>query len=144
VRKQVLLDTGPLVASINRRDRFHQWVQIEWKQIEPPLLTCEAVITEASFLLRSVYGGQKAVMSLIERGVIQIPFHLEKEVNRLGELLNRYQSVPMSLADACLVRMAEQYASSYLLTIDSDFNIYRKERNQLISVIMPSDGLVSE
>lgn len=83
-------------------------------------------------------------MSLIERGVIQIPFHLEKEVNRLGELLNRYQSVPMSLADACLVRMAEQYVSSYLLTIDSDFNIYRKERNQLISVISKSDGLVSE
>lgn len=55
-----------------------------------------------------------------------------------GELLNRYQSVPMSLADACLVRMAEQYALSYLLTIDSDFNIYRKDINQLIPVIMPS------
>lgn len=139
MRQQVLLDTGPLVALVNRRDRFHQWVKTEWEQIEPPLLTCEAVITEASFLLRSVYGGQKAVMSLIERGIIQIPFRLVEEVDRVGELLNRYQSVPMSLADACMVRMAEQYASSYLLTIDSDFNIYRKERNQLISVIMPND-----
>lgn len=143
MRQQVLLDTGPLVALVNRRDRFHSWVKTEWEQIEPPLLTCEAVITEASFLLRSVHGGQKAVMSLIERGVVQIPFRLEEEVDRVGELLNRYQSVPMSLADACMVRMAEQYASSYLLTIDSDFNIYRKERNQLIPVIMPSDGLVS-
>lgn len=142
MRQQVLLDTDPLVALVNRRDRFHQWVKTEWKQIEPPLLTCEAVITEASFLLRRVYGGQKAVMSLMEQNTIQIPFHLEEEVARVGELLNRYQSVPISLADACLVRMAEQYVSSYLLTVDSDFNIYRKERNQLISVIMPSDGSV--
>lgn len=139
MRQQVLLDTGPLVALVNRRDRFHSWVKTEWAQIEPPLLTCEAVITEASFLLRSVYGGQKAVMSLIERGIIQIPFRLEEEVDRVGELLNRYQSVPMSLADACMVRMAEQYASSSVLTIDSDFNIYRQERNQLIPVIMPSN-----
>lgn len=108
MRQQVLLDTGPLVAAVNRRDRFHQWSKTEWEQIAPPLLTCEAVITEACFLLRSVYGGQKAVMSLMERGVIQIPFHLEKEVERVRELLHRYQSVPMSLADACLVRMAEQ------------------------------------
>jgi len=143
VRQQVLLDTGPLVALVNRRDRFQQWVRTEWNQIEPPLLTCEAVITEASFLLRSVYGGQKAVMSLIEQGIIQIPFRLVEEVERVGELLNRYQSVPMSLADACMVRMAEQYVSSYLLTIDSDFNIYRKEKNQLIPVIIPSDGAVS-
>jgi len=139
VRQQVLLNTGPLVALVNRRDQFHQWVKTEWEQIEPPLLTCEAVITEASFLLRSVYGGQKAVMSLIERGVVQIPFCLEEEVEHIGELLNRYQSVPMSLADACSVRMAEQCASSYVLTIDSDFNIYRKERNQIIPVIIPSN-----
>ncbi len=143
MRQQVLLDTGSLVALVNQRDQFHQWVKTEWEQIAPPLLTCEAVITEASFLLRSVYGGQKAVMSLIERGVVQIPFCLEDEMNRVGELLNRYQSVPMSLADACLVRMAEQYASSYVLTIDSDFNIYRKERNYMIPVIMPSDDSVS-
>lgn len=137
MRQQVLLDTGPLIALVNRRDRFHQWVKIEWEQIESPLLTCEAVITEASFLLRTVYGGQRAVMSLIEQGIIQIPFRLVEEVERVGELLHRYQSVPISLADACMVRMAEQYASSYLLTIDSDFNIYRKERNQLIPAIMP-------
>ena len=143
MRQQVLLDTGPLVALINRRDRFHQWIRTEWKQIEPPLLTCEAVITEVSFLLRSVYGGQKAVMLLIEQGIIQIPFRLVEEVERVGELLNRYQSVPMSLADACMVRMAEQYASSYLLTIDSNFNIYRKETNQLIPIIIPSNGAVS-
>lgn len=107
------------------------------------MLTCEAVITEASFLLRNVYGGQKAVMFLIERGLVQIRFCLEEEVNRVGELLNRYQSVPMSLADACLVRMAEQYPSSYVLTIDSDFNIYRQQRSQIIPVIMPSDDSVS-
>jgi len=143
VRQQVLLDTGPLVALVNRRDQFHQWAKTEWEQIEPPLLTCEAVITEASFLLRSVYGGQQAVVSLIQRGIVQIPFCLEEEVERVGELLNRYRSVPISLADACMVRMAEQYASSYVLTIDSDFHIYPKEKNQKIPVIIHSDSFVS-
>jgi predicted nucleic acid-binding protein len=132
-----LLDTGPLVAFINRRDQFHRWARVEWEQTEPPLLTCEAVITEAYFLLRNVYSGQNAVISLVSRGVIQIPFHLNEEVSLIRELLIRYQSVPMSLADACLVRMTERYHESFVLALDSDFEIYRKNRNQMIFVIMP-------
>jgi len=103
------------------------------------LLTCEAVLLEACFLLRNVYGGSQAVISLINTGVIQIPFRLDEEVGLIGELLARYTSVPMSLADACLVRMAEQYTASMVLTLDSDFRIYRKHRNQTISVIMPNN-----
>ncbi len=54
-------------------------------------------------------------------------------------LLTRYQSVPISLADACLVRMAEQYEASFILTLDSDLRIYRKNRNEIIPVIMPTE-----
>ncbi len=139
MRRGVLLDTGPLVAVIDRRDRFHNWATSEWGFIELPMFTCEAVITEACFLLRGVYGGEEAVISLVNRGVVQIPFRLSEEVAAIEELLKRYQSVPMSVADACLVRMSELYSGSALLTLDSDFLIYRKNRNQTIPVIMPNE-----
>ncbi|BAY46660.1 PIN domain protein like [Scytonema sp. HK-05] len=139
MRRRVLLDTGPLVAFLKRQDQFHNWVTAQWATIEPPLLTCEAVISEACFLLRNVYGGQEAVIGLVDSGVIQIPFRLDEETGIIGELLRTYQSVPISLADACLVRMAEQYADSILLTFDSDFLVYRKNKNQIIPTIMPQD-----
>lgn len=108
MRRLVLLDTGPLVAALDRRDEFHSWVTAEWAKIEPPLLTCESVISEACFLLRNVYLGQSAVISLVNTGVIQIPFRLNEEAEPIKELITRYQDVPMSLADACLVRMPNQ------------------------------------
>ena len=95
------------------------------------------MLVEACFLLRNIYSRQEAVISLVNTGIIQVPFRLQEEVSRIGELLVRYQSVPMSLADACLVRMAEQNPESALLTLDSDFTIYRKNRYDIIPVIMP-------
>ena len=139
MKRNVLLDAGPLVALINNRDRYHNWATREWANIEIPLLTCEAVVTESCFLLRDIYGGEAAVMSLIRQEVIKIPFRLNEEVAAVGELLNRYQSVPMSLADACLVRMAELSDQSELLTLDSDFLIYRKNRYQIITAIAPQN-----
>ncbi len=88
--RQVLLDTGPLVALLNRRDSFHEWTKLQWKQIEPPLLTCEAVIAEACFLLQNVYGGQEAVMSLIETEVIQLSFNLKVEIQPIKALSTRW------------------------------------------------------
>ncbi|MEH2030654.1 MAG: PIN domain-containing protein [Nostoc sp.] len=139
MKQAVLLDTGPLVALINRREQFHKWVTNQFVQIEPPLLTCEAVVTEACFLLQNVYGGEAAVISFVQKGIIHLPLSLSEEAGAVYELMLRYQSVPMSLADACLVRMAELYPTRELLTFDSDFRIYRKNRNQLISVIMPEE-----
>ncbi|HEY9629417.1 MAG TPA: PIN domain-containing protein [Coleofasciculaceae cyanobacterium] len=137
MRQFVLLDTGPLVALLKQQDHYHEWAKSEWAKISPPLLTCEAVITEACFLMREVYGGQESVLAMLQRRVIQISFHLHEETAALEQLLVRYRSVPMSLADACLVRMAEQYSGSALLMLDSDFQVYRKDRNQVIPVIMP-------
>lgn len=137
--QQVVLDTGPLVAFIDQRDRWHSWSAAELSKIESPLLTCEAVISEACFLVRTVYGGKDAIMGLLEDGLIQIPFRLAEEHSDIRELLNRYQSVPMSLADACLVRMSEMLVRSTVLTLDSDFGIYRMHRNQVIPLIYPSD-----
>jgi uncharacterized protein len=137
--RQVLLDTGPLVAFINPRDNFHGWAVTEWAASSVPLLTCEAVITEACFLLRKVYRGEAAVMSLLETEILHIPFRLDDEVVNIRQFINRYQSVPMSLADACLARMAEMYADRSVLTLDSDFAIYRKNRDRLIPTITPTN-----
>lgn len=137
MRRRVIVDTGPLVAFINSREQFHDWVMREVATIEEPMFTCEPVITEACFLLRHVYGGVEAVISLVNRGLVKMAFSLSEEAVAIGELLKRYQSVPMSLADACLVRMSELYPQSALLTLDSDFLIYRQNRNQTIPVILP-------
>ncbi|MGK7925390.1 MAG: type II toxin-antitoxin system VapC family toxin [Spirulina sp.] len=128
MKRNVLLDTGPLVALVNRREAFHPWAIEQWQEIESPFLTCEAVLTEACFLLQHIYGGEKQVLSFIRRNIICLKFNLGEEVQAIDELMQRYQSVPMSLADACLVRMAELNPASEILTLDSDFLIYRKFR----------------
>ncbi len=137
MKQRVILDTGPLVALLRKQDQFHRWAKGNIAQVEPPLLTCEPIITEACFLLRHTYPGQEAVLALIDRGVVQISLALGEEYARIRELVNKYRSVPMSLADACLVRMAEMNPASELLTLDSDFTIYRKNGNQSIPVLMP-------
>jgi predicted nucleic acid-binding protein len=103
-------------------------------------LTCEAVITEACFLLQNLYAGEDSIFGLLRDNLLTISFHLEDEIVSINELMNRYQSVPMSFADACLVRMSELYPDSIVLTLDSDFTIYRKNRNQVISLIIPSSN----
>lgn len=137
MKRKVILDTGPLVALLNRREVQHGWVRGSLGDIEPPLLTCEAVISEACFLLRGVYGGQKAVMETLSAGLVQVAFALVENVEPVAELMERYAPVPMSLADACLVRMAERYPESAVLTFDRDFYIYRKNRSEVISLLTP-------
>ena len=135
--KVIIIDTGFLVALLNRSEQSHTWVKTQLSNISAPLLTCEAVITETCFLLQKIHQGEDTVLSLINRGKIQIPFRIDEESPIIRELMQRYQSVPMSLADACLVRMTEIYPNSILLTLDSDFRIYRKNKKQIIPLIIP-------
>jgi predicted nucleic acid-binding protein len=137
MRRQVLLDTGPLVALLDREDRYHRWAAAQWAQVEPPLLTCEPVLAEACYLLRTLPAGVKAVMELVNRAVVSLPFRLVDHATAVSRLLAKYASQPISLADACLVRMAEVYSPSAVLTLDSDFRVYRKHGRQVVPVIMP-------
>ncbi|WP_254174605.1 type II toxin-antitoxin system VapC family toxin [Planktothrix pseudagardhii] len=139
MRNKILLDTGPLVSYLKRQDQYHSWVVSEWGKSQFPLFTCEAVISEACFLLHRTYGGEKAVIALLKSGVIKIPFHLTEEIEVIGNLMQRYQNVPMSLADACLVRMSELIPGSSILTLDSDFRIYRKNQHEMINLIIPAE-----
>lgn len=135
---RVILDTGPLIAFLNSRDAHHEWAREEWGRVEPPFLTCEAVIAEACFLAhRLASGAQEAVVSLVERGVLDLSFRLADETATVARIMKKYHDVPMSLADACLVRMSEQHPGSVVLTLDGDFRIYRRSGRQPVPVRMP-------
>jgi len=140
MKQNIIIDTGPIVALINSREQYHHWATKEVAHLTYPFFTCEAVITEACFLLRDVYGGEDAVMGLVSSGYIEISLCLREEVVAVRKLMKRYQSVPMSLADACLVKMSESIAFSCVLTLDNDFRIYRRNKNETIDVII-ADGI---
>ena len=132
-----LLDTGPLVSFLGSGLEHHAWAVEQWKEVRPPLLTCEPVLTETAFLLKRAGRDTDALFALLERGVIRIAIGIEREQADLRGLMRRYRNRPMSLADACLVRLSEIHGSSEVLTLDSDFRIYRRHGNKVIPVRMP-------
>jgi predicted nucleic acid-binding protein len=136
---RTIIDTGPLVALLNRRDRHHAWARVLLDTIEPPIFTCEAVLSEACCLLRGL-GGQDAALELLARDIVRIDFDLAAEVAPVRALMKRFADVPMSLADACIVRMSEQEPRSVVVTLDGDFRIYRRNRRQIIPTVMPDRG----
>lgn len=137
MKPTILLDTGPLVALFYRRDAHHAWAAQQIGRLPTPLLTCEPVITEASFLLHRLVGSATPAIEFIQTGALQLAFNLADELAAVHNLMKHYADVPMSLADACLVRMSELHANSVVLTTDSDFAIYRKHRRQTIPTLMP-------
>ncbi len=134
---RAIVDTGPLVAFLNTRDPHHRWAQETFSSLRLPLVTCEAVLTEACFLVRQAKGGQNGVLGLVSRGIVALDFRLSPEFDAVRKLMTKYASVPMSLADACLVRMTELDARATLLTLDDDFRVYRRNGRQVVPVIMP-------
>lgn len=135
--RRVLVDTGPLVALLNRRDRHHEWVRECFGEIAPPLLTCEAVMAEVCFLTQRGGGSADEVLDLVDRGVVNLTFRLAEQLEGVQRLLKRHADQGVSLADACLVRMSELHADAVLLTLDSDFRVYRRLGRQAIPVWMP-------
>ena len=134
---RVVIDAGPLVALLNQSDRHHRWVREVLDTVEPPVFTCEAVISEACFLLSRIRDGQDAVLGLLSKDIVKVDFRLTTEVDALRALMKKFANVPMSLADACLVRMTELELHSRILTLDSDFRVYRRNRRQAIPTVMP-------
>jgi predicted nucleic acid-binding protein len=131
-----LLDTGPLAAYLYPRDTYHDWAVRQFEAADAPFLTCEAVLTEACFL--AARNGQAAisVLQMFSCGVVRISLDIEEELPGIEALMKRYANVPMSLADACLVRMAEMKALP-ICTLDSDFAIYRAQRRRPLNLISP-------
>ncbi len=132
-----LLDTGPLVSFLASGLRHHAWTVEQWKRLRPPLLTCEPVLTEAAFLLKREGRETDALFALLERGVVRIALAVQDEQADLRALMHRYRNRPMSLADACLVRLSEIHTAGEVFTLDSDFRIYRRHGNKVIPVLTP-------
>lgn len=128
--KPVLLDTGPIVAMLDRSERRHRECADLAMQLESPLITCEAVIAEACFLLRGIQGAAEAVLENVERGVFLVPYHISGRAGRIARLLKKYADQPMDFADACLVDMTSELSTGQIMTLDSDFHIYRWGRNR--------------
>lgn len=135
--KPNIFDSSILVALIDKREQFHLWATEQTQNLTPPFITCEAVITETCFLLRNIHKGKEAILSMIEDEILQIDFSLSSEISKIKTLMNKYENVPMSLADACLVRMSELVDNSVVFTLDSDFHIYRKNGKDKMSLIIP-------
>jgi predicted nucleic acid-binding protein len=133
----IIADTGPLVAYLDRSDQHHAWAKEVMATLTEPLLTCDAVLAEVTFLLQR--GGIAAglPMRMIERGLLVSEFSIANEAASLRALLERYHDVPMSLADACVVRISELHHDVKVWTTDSDFTIYRRNRRSIIPLIMP-------
>jgi predicted nucleic acid-binding protein len=107
------------------------------RDIQPPMVTCEAVLAEATYLARAVPGARAALIEMLGDGFLSIGMALTDHRSAILAMVRRYTDVPMSLADACLVRLAELYPQSPVLTLDSDFGIYRKNGRQVIETIRP-------
>lgn len=135
--KSVLIDTGPLVAVLRRRDEHHDWARAHFEAATESFVTCEAVISESLFLLERARNGKEALCGLLERGIIVMRYAFGDEMTETLRLIRRYNDMPMSFADACLVRMTEKSDDAVVFTTDSDFRTYRRNGRQAIPLIIP-------
>jgi predicted nucleic acid-binding protein len=134
---RAIVDTGPLVAFLNRAEQHHSWARERIEQLEPPFLICEPVLTEALYLFAGYSAARDALFELLQGGVLSLSFHLEEHVSEVRSLLRKYRDRPMSLADACIVRMAEIHKQHAVLTLDSDFTVYRMLGRVPLRLIYP-------
>jgi len=133
-----IVDIGPLVAFFDRAERHHAWAVERIERLEPPLLLCEPVLTEAMYLLSPYARAADGLLELVGNGALTISFDVEDHADALRTLLRKYRDVPMSFADSCIVRMAEIYDGHDVFTLDSDFSIYRKHGRVPLPLIRPN------
>ena len=123
--KATLLDTGVIVALLDRDEHHHERCVEAVSDLIGPLVTCEAVVAEACYLLRGTLGAPEAIIKNVANGVFQTPVRLADQAGAVEKLLRKYRDEPMALADACLVDLADQMETGQVLTLDRDFEIYR-------------------
>ncbi len=132
-----IADTGPLVAFLDRGERNHAWAVERVRELDAPLLVCEPVLAESMHLLARLPKAQDALLGLLEKGALHIAFQVAEHVPQLRALRRKYGDRPMSLADACIVRMAELFERHQVFTLDSDFSVYRKHGREALELIDP-------
>lgn len=131
----VLVDAGFLVAFLSGRDRHYKWALAQSSSMALPWKSCEAALSEAFHLLGK--NGRPGLATLLRRGAVACEFALAENRDPVLNLMQKYADVPMSLADACLVRMTEILSDPTVLTTDAHFRIYRRHSRQVIPCAMP-------
>ena len=134
---KILLDSGPLVGFVSRTDQHHRWAVEIWRSFYEPLWSCEAVLSEAIFLLQSDGVSIDPLLELFERGLVKMDFNVSAHQPDVWQLLRKYADRPMSLADACLVRMTELNDHCQMFTTDRDFLVYRRKGRSVIPLLAP-------
>ncbi len=134
---QVIIDTGPLVALLDDTDHHHKWAVAQLSVLQGPLFTCDAVLAEACYLLKGYPRAFDQLADYFQKSALVCDFSSGNSATEIYAMMKRYENVPMSFADACLVRMIELTTDSAVFTIDSDFTIYRQQRRRLIPLIAP-------
>lgn len=135
--RSVVVDAGPLVAWLIADDAHHAWAKEQFALIRPPLLTCEPVLSEVAFILGRLGGDPAASPALVGKGVVKVALSVQDHASHVCRLMHRYRNVPMSFADACLVRMTELVDDVAVMTFDSDFEVYRRHRRLIIPLLAP-------
>jgi uncharacterized protein len=131
-----LVDAGPIVSALSRRDVHHQWVKERMADL-PAGITCEAALSEATYLLARNGERSVRVVDLVRRGALRVEPVLAGHADRVAALMNKYADVPMSLTDACLVVLAEQHPGARIFTLDQDFLVYRMHTRRRIPLLAP-------
>jgi uncharacterized protein len=125
----ILVDAGPLVALVNRSDAWHQRCLATSKAFREQVLTVWPAVTEAVFLVRRSVVAQSEILQIIESGEVRFAELDRSDVPRIRELIAKYRDLPMDLAAAALVRVAERERIRTIFTLDRrDFEIYRPAR----------------
>lgn len=132
-----MLDAGPLVAALDRREQHHEWVAGKLKELRSPLIACDAVLTEACFLLSGLDEARRQIRVWLRQGILRSEFDSSHLLDRAFALMENYRNVPMSFADACLVSMAEERRGSRVFTLDRDFTIYRLRGKSSVPLLRP-------
>lgn len=131
---KAIVDTGFLVAYLNRRDAHHDWAVGVESQMDLPVLTCEAVLAETAYILQDTRG----VLGLIEDRFVEVAFAADDHLSHLVELCERYSDRAPDLADLCLIRMSEMNPDHSVVTTDrEDFRVYRRNKREIIPLICP-------
>ena len=135
--KPVLLDTGPIVALLDATDSFHRACAEAIANIGVPLVTCEAVIAEACYLLRALKGAPQAVLENVAAGVFRIPLPLKAYARSMSRVQGKNRKRETDLADASLIHLAGEFGIGDILTLDSDFQVYRWSGNNPFRLLIP-------
>jgi uncharacterized protein len=131
-----LIDTGAILALLDRADRWHQACVDTFRQLRLPLLTSEAVLTELFHLAGDSRTEMEAAWKLVRSGALVQATIEDTELRHLHDLMSRYWDRPMDFADATLVYLAKRESLSTILTVDhADFETYRIEGRRRFRIL---------